>query len=97
MYFNALYIEAANIELIFDLKYKENPNVKLYAFNIPIKSDTFEFAKKKLIKKYNYQFPVLYSGSDTIPKQLGFNKFPHLVILKNGKVRYNGWSCFRRR
>jgi hypothetical protein len=46
MYFNALYIEAANIELFFDLKYKENPNVKLYAFNIPMKRDAFGFAKK---------------------------------------------------
>ncbi len=46
MYFNALYIEAANIELFFDLKYKENPNVKLYAVNLPLKRDAFESAKK---------------------------------------------------
>ncbi|WP_157691816.1 TlpA disulfide reductase family protein [Polaribacter sp. KT25b] len=74
------------------LKYKENPNVKLYAVNIPIKRDTFGSAKK-MIEKYNYQFPVLYSDSDTIPKQLGFNKYPHLIILKNGKVRYNGYPA----
>jgi hypothetical protein len=42
-----------------------------------------------MIKRYNYKFPVLYSDSDTIPKQLGFNKLPHLVILKNGHARYN--------
>jgi hypothetical protein len=47
-----------------------------------------------MIEKYNYQFPVLYSNSDKIiTKQLGFNKFLHLVILKNGKVRYNGYSA----
>ena len=92
MYFNALCVEVANIELFFDLKYKENLNVKLYAVNTPMKRHTSGSAKK-MIEKYNYQFPVLYSDSDTIPKQLGFNKFLHLVILKNGKVRYNGYSA----
>jgi thiol-disulfide isomerase/thioredoxin len=75
-------------ELYF--KYKENPNVLIYAVNIPERRDTVGYAKKK-IEKYKYQFPVLYSDSDTIPKILGFNKFPHLVILKNKKVRYNGY------
>jgi thiol-disulfide isomerase/thioredoxin len=71
------------------LKYKDNPKVSLYAINIPVKRDTVGYAKA-IIKKYNYQFPVLYSASDTIPKQLGFNKYPHLVILKDGEIRFNG-------
>ena len=33
----------------------------------------------------------MYSDNDTIPKQLGFNKYPHLIILKDGKVRFNGY------
>jgi thiol-disulfide isomerase/thioredoxin len=72
------------------LKYKDNSNVLIYAVNIPVKRDALGYAKSK-IEKYNYQFPVLYSDSDTIPKQLRFNKYPHMVILKNGKVRFNGY------
>lgn len=72
------------------LKYKENPNVVIYSVNIPVKRDTLGYAKQK-IEKYNYKFPVLYSESDTIPKQLGFNTYPHLIILKNKKIRYNGY------
>lgn len=59
-------------------------------FNIPVKRDTTGHAKKR-IEKYNYQFPVLYSDSDSITKVLGFNKYPHLVIFKNGKIRYKGY------
>ncbi|WP_242178320.1 TlpA family protein disulfide reductase [Polaribacter marinus] len=72
------------------LKYKNNSNVFLYAVNIPVKRDTFGYAKK-MIEKYKYEFPILYSDSDTIPKQLEFNRYPHMVILKNGKVRFNGY------
>lgn len=74
------------------LNYKDNSNVLIYAVNIPHKRDATGYAKS-MIEKYNYQFPVLYSDSDTIPKQLGFHKYPHLIILKNGKVRYNGYPA----
>ncbi|WP_146106965.1 TlpA family protein disulfide reductase [Polaribacter porphyrae] len=74
------------------LKYIKNPNVLTYAVNIPSKNDTIGYAKK-MIEKYNYKFPVLYSDSDTIPKQLGFNKYPHLVIIKNKKIRFNGYPA----
>lgn len=71
-------------------KYKRNPNINLYAVNIPSSFDTLNQAKYK-IGKYNYSFPILYAKSDTIPKLLGFNTYPHFVILKNGKIRYNGY------
>ncbi|WP_438972820.1 TlpA family protein disulfide reductase [Polaribacter sp.] len=71
-------------------KYQNNSNVLLYAVNIPVRRDTVGYAKKR-IEKYNYNFPVLYSDSDTVPKQLGFDKYPHMVILKNGKIRFNGY------
>ena len=71
-------------------KYSENSEVLLYAVNIPLKRDTIGYAKQK-IEKFNYKFPVLYANSDITVKALGFNKYPHLVILKNGKVRFNGY------
>lgn len=69
--------------------YKDNPNVELYALNIPIKRDTIGQAKK-MISKYNYKFPVLYATSDSLSKAMGINKYPHLVIIKDGKIRFNG-------
>lgn len=71
------------------LKYKNNPHVELYAINIPTRKDTIGEAKK-IINNYNYQFPKLYANSDSIPKSLGFNKYPHVVIIYNGEIRYNG-------
>lgn len=69
--------------------YKDNSNVLMYTVNIPIKRDTIGQAKK-MIARFNYQFPVLYADSDKNPISLGFNGYPRLIILKNGKIRYNG-------
>jgi len=71
------------------LKYKDNPKVELYTVNIPIKRDTIGYAKLR-IESYDYSFPNLYADSDTLPKSFGFNKYPHLIIVKNGKTRFNG-------
>ncbi len=71
------------------LEYQNNLNVEMYAVNIPLKRDTINQARSK-ISKYNYQFPVLYAASDENPKSLGFNGVPHLIILKDGIVRFNG-------
>ena len=71
------------------LEFKNNPNIIMYSVNIPIKRDTL-FKTKELVKKLDYKFPTLYADSDEIPNSLGFNRYPHLTILKNGKIRYNG-------
>ncbi len=71
------------------LQYKDNPSVELYAVNTPIKRDTVGQARK-MIEKYNYQFPVLFAKSDSLTKSMGINTFPHLIILKNKKIRFNG-------
>ena len=75
-------------EKIF-LAYKNDPSVELYVVNIPTRKDTLGKAKK-MIDQYNYKFPKLYAKSDSIPASLGFNRYPHLVFLKNGKIRFNG-------
>ena len=71
------------------LSYKNNPNIAIYSVNIPIKKDTLS-KTKNLVKKLAYKFPTLYANSSEISKKFGFNTYPHCVILKNGKVRYNG-------
>ncbi|MCF6167347.1 redoxin domain-containing protein [Lutibacter sp.] len=71
------------------LEYKNNPNIVFYSVNIPTKRDTL-LKTKKLVKKLGYKFSTLYADSDEIPNSLGFNRYPHLTILKNGRIRYNG-------
>jgi thiol-disulfide isomerase/thioredoxin len=73
----------------FYLEFKSNPNIKIYSVNIPIDRDTI-LKTKKLVEKLGYKFPTLYAKSNLITKELGFNLFPHLIILKNGVIRYNG-------
>ncbi len=75
-------------ERVFE-DYTSNPKVELYALNIPLKTDTLGQAKK-VIEKYHYKFPELYATSDSITKELDFNTYPHLIIIKNGRLRYNG-------
>lgn len=71
------------------LLYKSNPKVEFYSLNIPIKRDTLGHTKK-MIEKYNYKFSNLYAKSDSLSKVMGIKKYPHLVILKDGKIRFNG-------
>lgn len=70
-------------------KYKNNSKIELFAVNIPVRTDTLSQANN-MINKYNYEFSKLYADSDTIPKLLGFNRYHHQIILKNGKIRFNG-------
>lgn len=71
------------------LEYQNNPNVEMYVVNIPTKKDSTGRAKR-MINTLEYKFPKLYAKSDSIPKSLGFHSYPHLTILKNGKIRFNG-------
>lgn len=71
------------------LEFKNNPEVLIYSVNIPIKNDTL-YKTKNLVQKLGYKFPSLFANSNEIPQKLNFNTYPHLTILKNGKVKYNG-------
>jgi thiol-disulfide isomerase/thioredoxin len=71
------------------LEYKDNPNVEFYSINVPLKRD--EFSKVvKLVADLNYEFPTLYATSIKEVENLGIYGYPHLLILKNGKLRYDG-------
>ncbi len=71
------------------LEYQNNPKIIFYSINIPIKRDTL-LKTKELVKNLGYKFSTLYANSNEIPNSLGFNRYPHLTILKNGRIRYNG-------
>ncbi|SEA80638.1 TlpA family protein disulfide reductase [Psychroflexus halocasei] len=71
------------------LEYKNNPNVEFYSINVPLKRD--EFSKVvKLVDELNYKFPTLYATSIKDVENLGIYAYPHLLILKNGQLRYDG-------
>ena len=71
------------------LENENNPNVAIFSVNVPIKRDTL-IKTKELVKELGYKFPTLYASSNEISQSLSFNLYPHLTILKNGRVRYNG-------
>lgn len=71
------------------LEFKDNPNVEFYSINAPLKRD--EFSKVvKLVDDLNYEFPTLYATSIKDVENLEIYSYPHLLILKNGKLRYDG-------
>ncbi|MBC7525557.1 MAG: TlpA family protein disulfide reductase [Flavobacterium sp.] len=72
-------------------KYKLNKNVKIYAVNVPIKGDKFDDTIK-ILDSIGYTFPKLYAKSfQQIETNLKFNTFPHLLIIKDGRIRYDGF------
>lgn len=72
------------------LKYKNNPNVVIYAVNVPLKQDDFT-KTTKILNNLGYTFPKIYATSaKQIEDSLKINSFPHLIILKDGRIRYNG-------
>lgn len=71
-------------------KYNSNKRVEIYAVNFPLKRDKFE-KTVKILDSIGYKFPKLYAkSSNQIEDSLNFNTFPHLLILKDGKIRYDG-------
>lgn len=72
------------------LKYKENPNVVVYAVNVPLRNDKFE-KTTQILNKIGYTFPKIYAiSAKQIEDSLKINSFPHLLILKNNRIRYDG-------
>ena len=72
------------------LRYKNNPNVSIYAVNVPLKNDVFN-KTTRILDSIGYRFPKLYAKSGKeIKDSLNIAAFPHLLILKNGKIRYDG-------
>lgn len=71
-------------------KYKSNPNIEIYSINVPENRDKFQNTITILDKK-GYKFPKLYAKSaKEIKDSLNIYSFPHLLILKNGRIRYDG-------
>lgn len=71
-------------------KYKNNSKVEIYAVNFPLKNDHFE-QSIKILDSIGYKFPQLFARSgQEIEQKLNFNTFPHLIILKNNRVRFDG-------
>jgi thiol-disulfide isomerase/thioredoxin len=71
------------------LEFQSNPEVEFYSINIPLERDQFEKVVN-LVDTLDYKFPTLYSTSMAEATNLGIQAYPHLLILKDGKLRYDG-------
>lgn len=81
--------EFPKFESVYE-KHKSNKEVEIYSVNCPLKRDKFE-KTVKILDSIGYKFPKLYAKSaKQIEDSLHFNTFPHLIIVKNGKIRYDG-------
>ncbi len=71
------------------LNFKNNKDIELYSINVPMKENNFD-ATIELVNNLGYKFPTLYATSIEEVQQLGIDAYPHLLVLKNGKIRYDG-------
>jgi len=74
------------------LKYNENQNIEFYSINVPIKNDTLK-KTISIVEKLNYKYPTLFYLPEKSHDELsnyGIISFPHLLIVKNNKIKYSG-------
>lgn len=87
---NICFKQFPDLESVYN-KYKNNKNIEFYAVNVPLKRDKFDNTIK-ILDSIGYKFPKYYAKSfEEVEGKLKFNTFPHLMIIKNGKIRYEGF------
>lgn len=69
--------------------YKANPDVQIYAVNIPLDRDTSGQAFAVIERKNRYSFPVLV-GDSAVRAQFGITGFPTIIILKDNEMIFKG-------
>ncbi len=73
------------------LKFKNNPKIKFYSVNVPLKRDSL-YKTEKLVKKLGYKFPTIYLTSrEKTEKKLNIDGYPYFVIIKNNRIRFEGY------
>lgn len=72
-------------------KFKVNKKVEIISVNVPIEKDKFQ-KTSKILDSIGYTFSKLYAKSfKEVEDNLKFNTFPHLIIIKEGRIRYDGY------
>lgn len=70
--------------------YKKDENIAVLSVNVPLKKDSLP-KTIELVKKLDYDFPTLYlSKTKDIEAKYHIDAFPHILIIKNDKITYNG-------
>jgi len=75
------------LQKTFD-KYKSNPNVYIYAVNIPLKRDTPGMALQ-IIRDRKYTFPVLL-GKNKLDSIFGIQGYPTTILFRNDTIFFKG-------
>ncbi len=72
-------------------KYKENKEVEFYAVNVPINDENYH-KNKIILDQFNYDFNQLFAiSSSEVESKLKFNTYPHTIIIKNNRIRFEGF------
>lgn len=71
------------------INFRNNQNVEVYSINVPLRGDEFD-KTVRMVDGFGYEFPTLYAASPEEIENLGIHSYPHLLILKNGRIRYDG-------
>jgi thiol-disulfide isomerase/thioredoxin len=71
-------------------EYKNSGDVAVYSINLPQPNEEIGHTKK-LIGRYNYDFPKLYAPDETAWKQFNIEAVPALLIIdRNLNIRFRG-------
>ena len=72
------------------VKHLNNPNVEIFAVNIPIKRDTIGEAES-IIRNRGFTFPLLFTPNDSLYKSFGVIVVPTVVVIgADKKIIYRG-------
>jgi hypothetical protein len=83
-----MFYKISRIGNIF--KIQNNPDVLIYAVNVPLPG-MINLMKQQLFKKLGYTFPkYMPTSAKQVEDSLKINAYPHLLIIKNGKIRFSG-------
>ncbi|MDF0717995.1 TlpA disulfide reductase family protein [Muricauda sp. 334s03] len=68
----------------------QHPEIAFYSVNVPLKNQSFE-ERTKAEEKLGYSYKTIYSEAlKKVQKSLGFNSYPHLIILNDSTIIYSG-------
>jgi|GEM_PF-6213290 len=68
---------------------KKKSRYSIYTVNVPLNGEGVN-NKRKLLSRFNYTFPQLYSQNDSILKTLGVYVFPTTLVITKSSIIYRG-------
>ncbi|MBW8244535.1 hypothetical protein K1F50_17135 [Muricauda oceani] len=68
----------------------QHPDIAIYSVNIPLKNQGFE-ERIQVEARLGHSYTTIYGENmKKVQNTLGFNAYPHLIILKDSTIIYSG-------